>query len=49
MDCHTSFFQEVGKLENKATSLIFQNTKREIKQRTENYLVRVIIYKKQIL
>ena len=40
-------FQKVGKLENKeATSLILQNTEREIKQRTENYLVRVIIYKK---
>ena len=43
-------FQKVGKLENKeATSLIFQNTEREIKQRTENYLVRVIIYKKNSL
>ena len=38
-------FQKVCKLENKeATSLIFQNTEREVKQRTENYLVKVIIY-----
>ena len=41
------YFQKVCKLENKeATSLIFQNTEREVKQRTENSLVSYNLLKK---